>query len=231
MKALVKERVSPYISQLYECGINDSDIKLVVDQFRSDVSGSSSLFLLRDDDKSDGIKLFSSGLTEAQQQFYVQHHRQDVWFNHYLDKGCQGIVSANSLSNSAGLLASFGAQFAAGGVCRVKGRGLSSLSTYRAATQDDFSAQEISSLGEVYSGLAAWSQHYWNLLALETQNYQLQQLVKTIINPAPSSMTKGISIIPTWPSIVLPTRTWNCERAMVFSRCKIRSSSASSKRY
>ncbi len=121
MKALVKERVSPYISQLYECGINDSDIKLVVDQFRSDVSGSSSLFLLRDDDKSDGIKLFASGLTEAQQQFYVQHHRQDVWFNHYLDKGCQGIVSANTLSNSAGLLASFGAQFAAGGVCRVKG--------------------------------------------------------------------------------------------------------------
>ena len=80
MKALVKERVSPYISQLYECGINDSDIKLVVDQFRTDLSGSSSLFLLRDDDKSDGIKLFSSGLTEAQQQFYVQHHRQDVWF-------------------------------------------------------------------------------------------------------------------------------------------------------
>jgi hypothetical protein len=78
--------------------------------------------LLRDDDKSDGIKL-SSGLTEAQQQFYVQHHRQDVWFNHYLDKGCQGIVSANTLSSSVGLLASFGAQFAAGGVCRVKGRG------------------------------------------------------------------------------------------------------------
>lgn len=89
MKALEKERISPYISQLYECGINDSDIKLVVDQFRADLSGSSSLFLLRDDDKSDGIKLFSSGLTEAQQQFYVQHHRQDVWFNHYLDKGCQ----------------------------------------------------------------------------------------------------------------------------------------------
>ncbi|MFC0443318.1 hypothetical protein ACFFG7_17030, partial [Aeromonas media] len=78
MKALEKERISPYISQLYECGINDSDIKLVVDQFRTDLSGSSSLFLLRDDDKSDGIKLFSSGLTEAQQQFYVQHHRQDV---------------------------------------------------------------------------------------------------------------------------------------------------------
>ena len=72
MKALEKERISPYISQLYECGINDSDIKLVVDQFRADVSCSSSLFLLRDDDKSDGIKLFSSGLTEAQQQFYVQ---------------------------------------------------------------------------------------------------------------------------------------------------------------
>ena len=58
MKALEKERISPYISQLYECGINDSDIKLVVDQFRTDLSGSSSLFLLRDDDKSDGIKLF-----------------------------------------------------------------------------------------------------------------------------------------------------------------------------
>ena len=106
MKALEKERISPYISQLYECGINDSDIKLVVDQFRTDLSGSSSLFLLRDDDKSDGIKLFSSGLTEAQQQFYVQHHRQDVWFNHYLDKGCQGIVSANTISSSVGLLAS-----------------------------------------------------------------------------------------------------------------------------
>ncbi|UNP90171.1 hypothetical protein MNZ22_08015 [Aeromonas encheleia] len=85
-----------------------------MDQFRSDLSGSSSLFLLRDDDKSDGIKLFSSGLSEAQQQFYVQHHRQDVWFNHYLDKGCQGIVSANAISNSAGLLASFGAQFRGG---------------------------------------------------------------------------------------------------------------------
>ena len=47
MKALEKERISPYISQLYECGINDSDIKLVVDQFRADVSCSSSLFLLR----------------------------------------------------------------------------------------------------------------------------------------------------------------------------------------
>ncbi len=101
MKALEKERISPYISQLYECGINDSDIKLVVDQFRADVSCSSSLFLLRDDDKSDGIKLFSSGLTEAQQQFYLQHHRQDVWFNHYLDKGCKGIVSANSMYRSS----------------------------------------------------------------------------------------------------------------------------------
>lgn len=99
MKALEKERISPYISQLYECGINDSDIKLVVDQFRTDLSGSSSLFLLRDDDKSDGIKLFSSGLTEAQQQFYVQHHRQDVWFNHYLDKGCQQGESVNILLN------------------------------------------------------------------------------------------------------------------------------------
>lgn len=137
MKALEKERISPYISQLYECGINDSDIKLVVDQFRADVSCSSSLFLLRDDDKSDGIKLFSSGLTEAQQQFYLQHHRQDVWFNHYLDKGCKGIVSANSISSSVGLLASFGAQFAAGGVCQVKGRGLSSLCSYRGAAQDD----------------------------------------------------------------------------------------------
>ena len=66
MKALEKERISPYISQLYECGINDSDIKLVVDQFRADLSGSSSLFLLRDDDKSDGIKLFSSGLTQGE---------------------------------------------------------------------------------------------------------------------------------------------------------------------
>ena len=191
MKALEKERISPYISQLYECGINDSDIKLVVDQFRTDLSGSSSLFLLRDDDKSDGIKLFSSGLTEAQQQFYVQHHRQDVWFNHYLDKGCQGIVSANTISSSVGLLASFGAQFAAGGVCRVKGRGLSTLCSYRGAAQDDFSSRDLSSLTEIYSGLAAWSQHYWNLLALETQNYQLQQLVKNHNKPSAIIDDKG----------------------------------------
>ena len=88
MKALEKERISPYISQLYECGINDSDIKLVVDQFRTDLSGSSSLFLLRDDDKSDGIKLFSSGLTEAQQQFVRQWHEIR---NHQVDdEQCRG---------------------------------------------------------------------------------------------------------------------------------------------
>ncbi|MFQ2887329.1 helix-turn-helix transcriptional regulator [Aeromonas caviae] len=191
MKALEKERISPYISQLYECGINDSDIKLVVDQFRADVSCSSSLFLLRDDDKSDGIKLFSSGLTEAQQQFYLQHHRQDVWFNHYLDKGCKGIVSANSISSSVGLLASFGAQFAAGGVCQVKGRGLSSLCSYRGAAQDDFSSRDLTSLSKIYSGLAAWSHHYWNLLALETQNYQLQQLVKNHNKPSAIIDDKG----------------------------------------
>lgn len=155
------------------------------------ISGSSSLFLLRDDDKSDGIKLFSSGLTEAQQQFYVQHHRQDVWFNHYLDKGCQGIVSANTISSSVGLLASFGAQFAAGGVCRVKGRGLSTLCSYRGAAQDDFSSRDLTSLTEIYSGLAAWSQHYWNLLALETQNYQLQQLVKNHNKPSAIIDDKG----------------------------------------
>ena len=74
-------------------------------------------------------------------------------------KGLWGIVSANTISSSVGLLASFGAQFAAGGVCRVKGRGLSSLCSYRGASQDDFSSRELMSLSEIYSGLAAWSHH------------------------------------------------------------------------
>lgn len=43
----------------------------------------------------------------------------------------------------------------------------------------------------IYSGLAAWSQHYWNLLALETQNYQLQQLVKNHNKPSAIIDDKG----------------------------------------
>ncbi|MFG0832295.1 helix-turn-helix transcriptional regulator [Aeromonas bivalvium] len=191
MKTLVSERVSPYISQLYECGINDSDIKLVVDKFRYDLGGSSTLLLLRDDDKSDGLKLFASGLSEAQQHFYLQHHRQDVWFNHYLDKGCQGVVSANEISDNAGLLASFGAQFALGGVCRVKDHGLSSLCGYRSGAQSDFTVQERHLVADMYAGFAAWSQHYWNLLALETQNYQLQQLVRNHNKPSAIIDDKG----------------------------------------
>ena len=86
MKALEKERISPYISQLYECGINDSDIKLVVDQFRADVSCSSSLFLLRDDDKSDGIKLFhndqKSGKPEPGFKHFHGIHRGRLSYNY-----------------------------------------------------------------------------------------------------------------------------------------------------
>ena len=77
----------------------------------------------------------------------------------------QGIVSANSISSSVGLLAFRRPIPAAGGVCQVKGRGLSSLCSYRGAAQDDFSSRDLTSLSEIYSGLAAWSHHYWNLLA------------------------------------------------------------------
>nr|WP_237611894.1 hypothetical protein [Aeromonas media] len=138
--------------------------------------------------------------------------------------------SRNTISSSVGLLASFGAQFAAGGVCRVKGRGLSTLCSYRGAAQDDFSSRDLTSLTEIYSGLAAWSQHYWNLLALETQNYQLQQLVKNHNKPSAIIDERGIFIIPMWRSTASPMKTSNCGPSMVFSLCKIRSSNASSRR-
>lgn len=171
-------RPSPYLGQLYECGINDSDINLVLEGMRRDSGSALSLILLRDEEKHFGVRLFSSGLSEVQQHYYLQHHRQDIWFNHYLEKGCKGVVKADSLSNKAGLLAGFGARFAIGGVCRVNGYGVSSFSSYRETHQSDFTDNDILPWESLYFGLAAWSRHYWNMVGLESQNYQLQQLVK-----------------------------------------------------
>ncbi|WP_231553065.1 helix-turn-helix transcriptional regulator [Aeromonas diversa] len=178
MLRTAQERVPHYLSQLYECGINDSDINLVLEEVRRDSGSSLSLLLLRDEEKSGRITLFSSGLSEAQHHYYLQHHRQDIWFNHYLEKGCKGVVKADTLSNKAGLLAGFGARFAIGGVCRVTGYGLTSVSSYRDQLQNDFNEQEIGVWDSLYFGLASWSRNYWNLVGLELQNHQLQQLVK-----------------------------------------------------
>lgn len=178
MLNIAQPRPSPYLEQLYECGINDSDINLVVEGMRHDSGSLLSLILLRDEEKNFGVRLFSSGLSDAQQNYYLQHHRQDIWFNHYLEKGCKGVVKAETLSQRAGLLAGFGARFAIGGVCQVRGYGVSSVSCYRDQSQSDFNDQDIQYWDSLYFGLAAWSRHYWNLVGLESQNYQLQQLVR-----------------------------------------------------
>ena len=44
---------------------------------------------------------------------------------------------------------------------------------------------------EIYSGLAAWSHHYWNLLALKTRTIELQQLVKNHNKPSAIIDDKG----------------------------------------
>ncbi|MBZ6068281.1 helix-turn-helix transcriptional regulator [Aeromonas schubertii] len=178
MLRTAQERLPHYLAQLYECGINDSDINLVLEEVRRDSGSALSLLLLRDEERNGRITLFSSGLSEAQHHYYIQHHRQDIWFNHYLEKGCKGVVKANTLSNKAGLLAGFGAHFAIGGVCRVSGYGLASVSSYRDQQQTDFGDKEIDVWDGLYFGLASWSRHYWNLVGLELQNHQLQQLIK-----------------------------------------------------
>lgn len=164
-----------HLYQLYECGTNDADINCVLEDIQRDSNSHFSMLLLQDDVIHNGTRLFSSGLSHEKQQHYLKYYQNDIWLNQYLEKQCQGVVSAYDLIAENNLLNRLGAAHAIGGSCRVPQHGVSTISSYR-EHGTPFSQLDMLPWEALYHGLAAWSRHYWTLTALQSQNSQLEYI-------------------------------------------------------